>query len=324
MIADQILNLAQQVNPNVKKDHISKLSGGFSSQAYKVDGDDGVFVLLAQRPEAVSRSNYGHAYVVMTLLQRHGIAHTPQPLWLKDDQSALAVSYYDGVASDNFDFMQPGINAERIAIEVIDTLLDAAVISQGEYKELAAQLGVRPLPIEASEDAAAKYGTGWLEIVKESCPDQSIIDWLEPRVQRSVAMAGHIGNKKKPSFGHGDPSNPNILLRNDGSFMLIDWGSARFHTTGPEFYVAYTTHLTDFMKPYRQTLIHHVADRLGVSVEEFSDKVYQFRRYNGVFDVNWAAMMMAKINAGEATGDIEQFHRIALERINAYEKSFER
>ncbi|MDB5170956.1 MAG: hypothetical protein JWO35_650 [Candidatus Saccharibacteria bacterium] len=322
MSTNLILTLARQVNSKVEQNHISELSGGFSSQAYKVDVAGEPFVLLVQREGAVSQSNYGHTYVVLTLLQRHGFTHAPQPLWLKDDHAALAISFYEGIASDAFDFEQTGINSEQLAIAVMDSLLDAAEVAMDEYKQLAAELNVTPLPVKTPGKAAAEYGTEWLQIVTQSCPDPDIVAWLEPRVQCSVAMAEQFGNNKS-LFGHGDPSNPNILLGADGSFMLIDWDSARFQTTGPEFYVAYTTHLTDFMKPYRQTLIAHVAHRLNIPEEELTSRVHEFRRFTEVFDVNWAAMMMAKVSTGEITGDVSHFRAIALERMRIYEQSFE-
>jgi hypothetical protein len=77
------------------------------------------------------------------------------------------------------------------------------------------------------------------------------------------------------------------------------------------------------MRPYRQALIEHVAKRTGITEAELSKRVLNFRRYSEVFDVNWAAMMMAKVNAKEAEGNIEHFRKIALERIKIYESSFE-
>ena len=317
-----ILELAQQVDPKSQQNLISTLSGGFSSQAYKVDISENPFVLLVERSGGVGESNYGHAYVVLTLLNRHGIAHVPKALWLKDDHKALALSFDTGVASDAFNFSQSNVNTEQLAIDVIDNLLDAATVTWNEYEQLANELNVAVLPPQTPQDSARQYGVEWLEIVKANCPDSEIVAWLEPRVQRSVALAEKLGDNA-PTFGHGDPSNPNILVCNDSSFTLIDWDSARFHTSGPEFYVAYTTHLTDFMKPYRQILIEHVARRLGVSVTEFAQRVEDFRRYSEIFDVNWAAMMMAKVSSGETVGDIDHFRAIALERIKIYEESFE-
>jgi hypothetical protein len=104
--------------------------------------------------------------------------------------------------------------------------------------------------------------------------------------------------------------------------MLIDWDSAKFHTSGPEFYVAYTTHLTDFMVPFQEVLIKHVAQRCNIAEKELADRVTEFRKRNEVYDVNWAAMMMAKVNAGEAEGDTGNFRKIANERIRLYEQDF--
>jgi hypothetical protein len=104
--------------------------------------------------------------------------------------------------------------------------------------------------------------------------------------------------------------------------MLIDWDSARYHCAGPEGVVAYTTHLTEFMKPYRDALIVHVSARFGIDEAAFAAKVRAYRKYTEVFDVNRAAMMMAKVNAGEVQGDVQHFRTTALERIRIYEESF--
>ena len=320
MVDDDIVNLAKNIDQEIKPDNITLLQGGFSSQAYKVAPKSGnPFVLLVERKGAVSRSDYGLAYVIYTLLKKHSFKHSPDPLWLSDDHSALAISYFDGFVSNEFDFA--GLDKEQLATQVIDSLLDTAAISLEEYKQLASEFNVTQNPIETSKEGARMYGIEWLEIVKRSCPDQDIINWLETRVERSVRLINQAP-EHKPTFGHGDPSNPNILFKANGDFMLIDWGSARFHTSGPEFFVAYTTHLTDFMGPYRETLIKHVAERLNIPIDEFRDRVNNFRMCSEVFDVNWAAMMMAKINAKETDGDINNFRNIAHERIRLYEEDF--
>lgn len=323
MSNDHVLNLAKQVDPKAEPNNIIKLSGGFTSQAYKVAVPGNPFVLLVEREGAVSHTNYGHAYVVLTLLREYNFEHAPHPLWLKEDHSALAISFFDGTASDKFDFNKAHVDTEKLSINIIDSLLDTATITLDEYNQLAAKLNVKQAPIETTQDAARKYGSEWFKIVRQSCPDQTIITWLEPRIELMRSLADKLGHNK-PSFGLGDPSNPNILINKDGQFMLIDWDSACFHTAGPEFYVAYTTELTDFMKPHREDLIKHVSNRLHMQEDEFAAKVYEYRRFSGIGDINWAAMMMAKVNSGETEGDITHFRTIANERIALYEKSFER
>jgi hypothetical protein len=314
-----IIDIVTPFYPKVTPEQVTPLTGGFSSQAYKIDAPE-PFVLLVERPGAVSASGYGQGYVVLKLLQKHGIGHAPRALWLKEDHTALALSFAPGTPSDTFDFAATDIDTEQLAIEVIDALFDAAVITLEEYRELATEVGIEPMPISTQAAMAETYGTGWLEIVQASCPDSDIVAWLEPRVRHAVAIASQFD--KPPTFGHSDPSNPNILINADGSFTLIDWDTARFSTSGPECYVAYTTHLTDFMRPHRQALIKHVAKRFDIPVETFAAQVEAYRRYNEVFDVNWAAMMMAKAAAGTIEDDVDYFRHIARERIRIYEDSF--
>lgn len=320
MIDEEIVTLARKVNPKVEPIDITLLQGGYSSQAYKITIENSKsFVLLVERTGAVGTVNYGHAYIVLKLLKNHNYQYAPEPIWLDDDHQSMAMSYFDGTASDKFDFSNT--NTKELAIKVVDALLDTADITLDEYNELAKQFNVTGNPIQTTQEAAQKYGVEWLEVVKQSCPDKDIIDWLEPKIDMSVQLAEKIGNHK-PTFGHGDPSNPNILVKQNGNFMLIDWDSSKFHTSGPESFVSYTTHLTDFMGPYREVLTNHVANRLNISEGEFASRVRDFRRCNEVFDVNWAAMMMAKVNSGEAKGDISEFRSIVHERVKLYERDF--
>ena len=322
MPPNDILDLARQVKSNTEQKHISLLSGGFSSQAYKIDtGNNEPFVLLVERPGGVSQSNYAHGFIVLKLLQNHGYKYSPSPLWLKNDHKAIAISFFDGVSSEQFKFNEK-ISPEHLAIEVMDSLLETSFVTLEEYQQLASKYNVEQPPIETPIEVARQYGTEWFELVKKSCPDKDIVDWLEPRVIQSVELAKSLGDNK-PIFGHGDPSNPNILISQDGTFKLIDWDSSRFHTTIPEFFIYYTTHLTDFMKPYREVLIRHVSERLSIPVEVLNKKVTELRHFSEVFDVNWAGMMMAKVNSGETTGNINEFRKIAKERIKKYEESFE-
>jgi aminoglycoside phosphotransferase (APT) family kinase protein len=320
MISDYILELAKSIDPKVKKNDISLLQGGFSSQAYSVRSDESDFVLLTQRAGGVTSSNYGHAFVVLNILKNRGFKFAPDPIWLKDDHSALAISYFDGQPSNEFIFDE-NVSPKEMAVKVIDSLLDVAVVTTEEYEKLASKYNINKPELDTPKDNARKYGTEWFEIVKKSCPDKNIIDWLEPRVEKAVSICQSI-KENKPVFSHGDPSNPNILIKRDGNFMLIDWDSSRFGTAGPQFNVAYSTSLTDFMKPYRKELIEHAANRLNIPVDKFTSDVIEYSRYTGVFDVNWAAMMMAKVSSGETEGNISEFHETALKRMKEYETSF--
>ena len=316
---DEIISLVRKIKPFAEPKDLMPLEGGFSSQAYKVDLDNDPFVILVEKTGAVGKVDYVNLFLILTLLENHGYKYSPKPIWLKDDHQAMAISYFDGIAGDKFNFNK--INSEDLAVKVTDALIDTESISLDEYNELAVQFNVSQNPIQTTQEGAQIYGKEWFEIVKKSCPDIDIINWLEPRVERSMQLANKLGNHQ-PTFGHGDPSNPNILINKKSNFMLIDWDSARFHTSGPEFYVAYTTHLTDFMEPHRNKLIKHVASRLNISDEEFANRVNEYRIFTEVFDVNWAAMMMAKVNVGDADGDIDSFRKIANERIRLYDHDF--
>lgn len=200
-------------------------------------------------------------------------------------------------------------------------MLDTSDITIEEYKQLAKEFKIKRLPIETPSSTLKKCGINWFKIVKKSCPDNDIIDWLKPRIDNSIKMVRNIGNSK-PTFELGDPSDPNILINKSGEFMLIDWDSARFGTTNPEYYIYYTTQLTKFMKPYRDILISHMSNRLNISKSELSDRVFELRRFYEILDVNWAAMMMARVNLDDIDGNIDNFRNIAKQRIKLYEQTF--
>lgn len=321
MPTEPIFEMARLIQPNTKIEDIIPLSGGFSSQAYKVNDAESPFVLLTTRPGGVSNTNYGHAYAVLKILEDHGYAYAPRALWLKDDHSAIALEYFGGTTADAFDFGACNVDPLSESLQVIDALLDTKDISRDEYETKARELHTEPLPAETATDAANTYGKTWFESVQKFCPDRDIVAWLKPRLERSYGLADEL-SKQQPIFSHGDPSNPNILISEDGSFKLIDWDSARFQTVWANYLVAYTTNLTDFMKPFRKEIVDHVASRLGLSKDELSAHVDTYRKFAEVFDVNWAAMMMAKVSNGTAQGDASHFRGIALERMQKYDASF--
>lgn len=320
MPINEIVELARNISPEVTSEHIQPLAGGFSSQAFKVNTGH-PFVLLVSRSGGVSKTNYGHGFAVLELLKRHNFKHAPVPLWLKEDRTAIALSYVDGVASNVFNFQANKVEPLSLALQVIDSLFDTTSVSLEEYTRVVNEYGVDPLPAETRQESALKYGTEWFRIVEEFCPDASIVSWLRPRVLRSVETANKA-RCEDPKFVHSDPSNPNILICNDGTFSIIDWDSARFHCSWAEYLVGYTTHLTDFMKPFYSEIVAHVAHRLGIPEKEFADNVYEYRMYAEIFDVNWAALMMTKVATGDVSDDIEKFRNIAVERIEEYEKTF--
>jgi len=320
MPKNKILEYAKNVDANVTAGDISELSGGYSSVAYKVTAKS-PFVLLVQRPGAVNSSSYGHAFVVLQLLKAHGYKYSPLPLWLEPNQKAIAISFFNGVPADKFNFNKSNVNPKKLALKVIDAALEASIISWQEYSQSMKNAGLQPVPTRSLKDDLQDYGWDWLEIVKNSCPDKYIKDWLSNKIPAAI-QAVSSSEETAPIFRHSDLSNPNILIDGNGNFILIDWDSSRFYTSALEFLVAYTTSLVDFMTPYETEITSYIAKYLKVPFESFNKRVYEAKRYSDVVGVNWAAMMMAKISSNEIKGEINYFKKIALDRIKAYEKEF--
>lgn len=318
---DIALEYARQVNKNVTKNDLKELSGGYSSVAYKINSKT-PFVLMVQRDGAVQQSNYGHAFAILSLLKNHNYPYSPKPLWLDADKKAIAISYFNGTPSDKFDFQSYKIDPKNLAINIIDAALKVSDISLNEYENFMSSIGQLPLPIRELSDDVEDYYWKWLKIVKKSCPDKYIVNWLDRTISEVVKYVEGIYQTKNVFLRHGDISNPNILINEQGKFMLIDWDSSRYTTTGIEFMVAFITSLVDFIAPFKNEIIKHVAIHLHIPEKVFSDRVHEARRYNDAAGINWAAMMMAKVNSGEIKGDIEYFKKIALNRIKIYEKEF--
>jgi aminoglycoside phosphotransferase (APT) family kinase protein len=316
------LEFARNVNQNVTENDISLLQGGFSSQAYKIDIDDNSYVLLQQKDGAVSKSKYGHAFTVLKLLESIGYEYSPKPVWLHPEEKAMIISYFDGVASNEFDFNKHSVDPKELSFRAIDAVLNTASVAQSDYLKLCEKLNVKAHPVITMVDNAKRNGTEWFEIIERSCPDREIVEWIRPRSAQSVKTANSL-SPNEPLLRITDPSNPNILIKNSGEFTLIDWDSSSYNTYGPEFFIGYMTHLTDFMEPFRKEITEHVAEQINVSFHELSEKVHEHRRFYEVFDINWAAMMMARVNAGEVEGNIKEFKKIAEKRIADYINEFE-
>lgn len=316
------LDLVRNINVNITESDITPLKGGYSSQAYKVESEGESYVLLVQRDGAVTVSKYGHSFVILKILEAAGYPYTPKPVWLHPDKTAMIISFFEGQASDVFDFKGFNVDQRSLSLRVIDAILDTATIPRSEYDALCREYSVEPTAVITAKDLAKEIGTDWFVSIEKYCPDRNIVDWLRPRVLSSVEYANSIVSSN-PTLGLGDPSSPNILINKTGDFMLIDWDSSSYNTEGPEYYISYTTHLTDFMKPFQKEIITHVAKRVGIPPAELAQKVFEYSRYYQVFDINWAAMMMAKVTVGEVQGNIDEFRQIANDRIFDYEKSFE-
>jgi len=316
------LEFARNIDKNIKESDITLLQGGFSSQAYKIDTDDNSYVLLQQRDGAVSNSKYGHTFVVLKLLESLGYKYSPKPIWVHPEEKAIIISYFDGVASDKFDFNKHSVDQKELSILVIDAVLNTASVPYSDYINLCEKLNFEPHLIQTAVDNAKRNGTEWFEIIEKHCPDKGIVEWIRPRSAQSVRTANSLP-QNEPLLRITDPSSPNILIKNNGDFMLIDWDSSSFNTFGPEFYIGYTTHLTDFMEPFKKEITEHVARQMNVPFHVLNERVYDHRYYYEVFDISWAAMMMARVSAGEIKGDINVFKKIAEERIANYINEFE-
>ncbi|HSX43875.1 MAG TPA: hypothetical protein VLE69_01070, partial [Candidatus Saccharimonadales bacterium] len=168
------------------------------------------------------------------------------------------------------------------------------------------------------------YTDRFLKSKKLLGANHELVRWLEPKYQKVVREPFHTFAKKL-IFEHSDLSNPNIVIDVDGNTFkigFVDWGSAHFSYSGPEFYIGYMTQLVDFMADYRDELIEYVAKKFNLDPAEFLRSTTEFRKELKVGDIIWAVMMYALCHNGELGQDEKKYLEISNKRIKEYEDEF--
>lgn len=301
---------------------VVKLADGHTSDAYKLTAPSGDFVLLQEKENSAGQSDYGHTFGVLELLQKHNYPYAPKPVWLEDDNKAIIMSFEEGVEADTFDFEAHGIDPKQIAFSIFDTELGLSSVSYDEYLQQAKKHGFVPEPVYSPAEDTRRYGVERLQEVIEGCPDEDIVEWLKDRTPRHIEEYLTIP-RREPTLGHQDLTDANILIREDGTFSVVDWGMSSFKTAPFALEAQYALMKVGFMKPLREEIIEHVAGKLGKDPYDFSQEIEVVDKINTVFGVNWAASMIAKIDRGEYDGDIESYRQMAHDGMLQYAQKYE-
>jgi aminoglycoside phosphotransferase len=175
-----------------------------------------------------------------------------------DYRPALLATYDDGtwvaVLLEDVEGVHPDLDDPSHA---------AAVWSMVEAQSRELTPPPRDLRLDTAADGARRWAEGWATM--SAGPDTHLPDWATQRFDELLQRVQTLDDRLPvDSLCHWDVRNDNLLLRPDGSVVIVDWGMARL---GPAWSDLFVLCLTWADRPEFDVL----ADRVDADPEVVTD-----------------------------------------------------
>jgi len=303
---------------------INLIGSGYASLAYKVLSSKGDFVALTPKLDCIEAPDYVYYFSILKTLEEINYEYAPKAIYVNSNQSAILMTYVSGLSMGQIKY--DSVKSEKqIIITLVDAILDLRQASFERCGAIYKQLCGKELQTDTLQKSADHYITEWFEMAKNGIPDQSLINWIQPK----VLLCEKYVSKSKPSdkiiLNHEDVSAGNILLTSGLKLNLIDWDTSSFYQypdDWDDYGLGYLFNHLDLFQKHRLFAISLVSKKCGIDVNKLEKTITKSQEFIKLCDIMWAIMMNSRVSAGEIGGNPNRFLEIAYERISDYELMF--
>jgi len=305
-------------------DSIDLIGSGYASLAFKVSSSKGDFIALTPKSDCIETPDYVYYFSILKTLEEINYKYAPIAIYVNLNQSVILMTYVSGLSMDQIKY--DSVKSEKQIIKIlIDAMLDLRQASSERCGVIYKKLCGKELKIDTLQKSADHYITEWFEMAKNGTPDQSLINWIQPK----VLLCEKYVSKSKPGdkiiLNHEDVSAGNILLTRDLKLNLIDWDTSSFYrypNDWDDYGMGYLFNHLNLFQKHRSFVISLVGDRCGVDIVELEKVITKSQEFIKICDIMWAIMMNSRAKAGEINGRTDEFLQIANQRISEYEFMF--
>lgn len=303
---------------------INFLGSGYASSAYKISTLNGIYVALIPKPDCIESPNYIYYHSILKTLEEIDYRYAPKPIYVNLNQPVIVMTYVSG---DSIDRVNNG--SEKVQKQVIEMLINALLdLRQASFErcnETYQQLCGKELQTDTLQKSSDHYITQWFEMAKNGVPNQSLIEWIQPKV---LLCEEYVHNSKPGDrivLNHGDTSSCNILLTGDLNLNLIDWDTSSFYQypdDWDDYGMGYLLNHLELFQKHRSFAISLLSEKCQTDIDKLEKIITKSQEFIKLGDIMWAIMMNSRVKAGEIDGSPDEFLQIANNRISEYEDMF--
>lgn len=303
---------------------IEFIGSGYASLAYKISSSIGELVVLTPKSDCIETPDYIYYFSILKTLEEIDYKYAPKPIYVNLNQSAIIMTCVPGSSISWVDDSSEKLQKQVIE-KLIDALLDLRRASFKRCSEIYKQLCGRELQTDTLQKSSDHYITEWFKLAKLGIPNQTLIEWIQPKV---LSCEEYVRNSKPGSkivLTHGDSSSCNILLTSDLKLNLIDWDTSSFYQYPDgwdDFGMGYLFNHLELFQKHRSFVFSLISKKCQISINELEEIITKSQEFIKLGDIMWAIMMNSRATAGEIGGNPVEFLQIAKQRISEYDSLF--
>jgi hypothetical protein len=283
------------------------LKDGYNSVTARLTGADGAYVVHIGKDRKDSGSSLYNAYRMLKCLEFYEIDFVPRAHLHDGAKDVLIESFVDG---NNVSFSEMD---DRHVELFAQQLSEVHAIDQKAVRAFCIKQGFEMPEVQTPLQSIEIFGIERFEIVKELCPDQATIDWIQPKLDANILLAEKQSEVSMPGLRWGDIGG-NFIMQND-ALWFIDWEFSSLSCGHELSYIKIHSHPTAEQFRY---LVEAYAKHSDLSKTQLYEEVNTEERITRVNDVIWAAMKWGQ-NKGDARA-AKKYQELTAKRMRLYEE----
>lgn len=284
---------------------ISLIKHGHNHDIFLLKTSSNKYVAHVDKGKSDSGSSLYNSFRTLKYLEKKNVQFVPKIVSF-NDKKAILVETYVGEGHIKFHNLN-----DKLLDTFAKQLAKIHSLDYKDFQQFCKKSGYDVPQIQTLLNGIEIYGHERFEIVKKLCPDETVIDWIEPKLKKNTQLIKVVTTKLEPGIRQGDIGG-NTRMKN-GKIWIIDWEFSSIAYEHELAYIKIHSHPTSTQLTF---LVKRYAHYSGIPIGDLYNEMEIEERTTRVNDVIWAAMKWGENK--DSHDDVIKYKNLTYKRMNLY------
>ena len=289
----------------LKDVNITSLKHGQNYDVFLLQTSSNKYVAHVGRGKRDSGSSLSNSFKSLKYLEARDINFVPRIISFDNNEDILVETY---VGEENIKFSD--LSEEFLDI-FVKQLVKIHSLDYKDFQNFCEENGYAILQIQTPLDGIQVFGLDRFKMVQRLCPDQTVINWIEPKLKENVLLLKTVVRAQTPGLRHGDIGD-NIRIENK-KIWIIDWELSSISSKRELTYIK--IHSCSSPEQFK-LIVKKYSYYSGLSINDLYNEIGVKEKVTRVNDVIWAAMKWGENKDNNA--DAVKYKNLTYKRIKLY------
>lgn len=293
-------------NTEFSTHEIATIKSGHNNHTFLLEKNSEKFVARLGNEEKDGGSSLYNAFWSLKNLEHVGTDFVPKVVYYNREEDLLVETF---VGKEHIKFVD-------LEEEFIDTiarqLVEIHSLDYHDMQKFSEEEKIEIPEIQTPLKSIQTFGVDRFKTVKELCPENKVINWIEPKLTQNISTLKDLMDSDEPGLRWGDIGN-NTRIENQ-KVWFIDWEFSSIAYGHELSYVKIHSHQTD---EQFVLLVKKYSEYSGMPEKKLHEEIRIEEIVTRVNDVIWAAMKWGRNKSNKE--ESEKYQELTMKRMKLYE-----